>query len=79
MTPSTAPQISGRSMGIPATIGSCSAIYREAAFADWPEDKHLPNAKRLHETNLCLQVHPTLEEEHMHAVGEAVAKAVTAR
>lgn len=59
--------------GIPATIGSCSEIYRERAFG-WT--KRLPNAKQLQATSLCLQVHPSLEEEHMHAVGETVAAAI---
>jgi len=62
--------------GIPATVGSCPEIYLEKAFHDIWSGKRLPNAKRLGETSLCLQVHPTLEEEHMHALWEAVAKAI---
>ena len=58
--------------GIPATVGSCPEIYLEKAFHGlWPKSKRLPNAKELGETSLCLQVHPTLEREHVEAVGFA--------
>jgi dTDP-4-amino-4,6-dideoxygalactose transaminase len=63
--------------GIPATVGSCPEIYLEKAFQGlWPKNQRLPNAKELGETSLCLQVHPTLNPEHMEAVGKATAQAV---
>lgn len=55
--------------GIPATIGSCSEIYREGAFRGTWDGKRLPNAARLQDSSLCFQVHPTITAESMHEIG----------
>lgn len=50
--------------GVPCTVGSCSEIYRERAFAEiYPSEERLPCAAKLGETSLMFQVHPTLTEE----------------
>lgn len=54
--------------------GSCSEIYREAAFrigAAAPQAR-LPVAAELGETSLMWQVHPTLEDRHLHQVCDVV-------
>jgi dTDP-4-amino-4,6-dideoxygalactose transaminase len=67
--------------GVPCFSGSCSEIYLERAFADaelQPAER-LPMARELGETSLMFQVHPTLEEEDLarvcDAVGEVLAEA----
>ena len=49
-------------LGIPALTGWCPEIYLEKAFAGGPfaPPERLPRARRLGETSLQLQVHPTL-------------------
>ena len=50
--------------GVPCTVGSCSEIYRERAFAHLHSaEERLPLAAQLGETSLMFQVHPTLTEE----------------
>ena len=50
--------------GVPCTVGSCSEIYRERAFAHLhPREARFPRAARLGESSLMFQVHPTLTEE----------------
>jgi dTDP-4-amino-4,6-dideoxygalactose transaminase len=51
--------------GIPCFSGSCSEIYREAAFirAAIGPAKPLPVARALGETSLMFPVHPTLSDE----------------
>jgi dTDP-4-amino-4,6-dideoxygalactose transaminase len=60
---------------IPCFTGSCSEIYRERAFRDagLTPAYELPVAKELQETSLAFLVHPTLQEEHMRRVADAVA------
>ena len=53
--------------GVPCSVGSCSEIYREKAFAgEWPEGQRLPVAKELGENSLMFQVHPTLTPNPIH-------------
>ena len=49
-------------LGIPCISGWCPEIYREKAFSGGPfaPPERLPGARRLGETSLILQVHPTL-------------------
>jgi dTDP-4-amino-4,6-dideoxygalactose transaminase len=47
--------------GIKAFHGSCGEIYREAAYAHL-DVQRLAIARRLHETSLMLEVHPTLDQ-----------------
>jgi dTDP-4-amino-4,6-dideoxygalactose transaminase len=60
--------------GIPALTGSCSEIYLEKAFTESPfaHQGRLPVAKELGETSLMFLVHPTLTEEAMHDMADAI-------
>lgn len=63
--------------GVPCLQGSCSEVYREAAFdnTSYRPAERLPNAKRLGETSLMFLVHPTItlvECDKMCAVIEDV-------
>jgi dTDP-4-amino-4,6-dideoxygalactose transaminase len=61
--------------GIPCSVGSCSEIYLEAAFARSRARKwRLPNAKELGETSLMFMVHPTLSEQDIRDTCVAVRK-----
>lgn len=63
--------------GVPCFVGSCSEVYLEKAFqtAGLTPAERLPVARELGETSLMFPVHPTLELEHMHRIGE-VAQSV---
>jgi len=60
--------------GIPCFSGGCSEIYLEKAFekTGLQPAQRLPIAKQLSETSLMFLVHPTLSEEDLHSVGQAV-------
>ena len=60
--------------GVPCFSGSCSEIYLEKAFTDagYGPKERLPVAKELGETSLMFLVHPTLSEEDMHRMADAV-------
>ena len=58
--------------GLRAFSGSCSEIYREAAFADM-EVEPLPVAHELGRTSLMFEVHPTLDRRRLGARAEAFA------
>jgi dTDP-4-amino-4,6-dideoxygalactose transaminase len=64
--------------GAPCFAGSCSEIYRERAFhnACWAPTVRLPVAAELGDTSLMFLVHPTLEEEHIQRVCDAVERVV---
>ncbi len=57
--------------------GSCGEIYREQAFASagLGPAQPLPIAHELHESSLMFQVHPTLTDDDMRAIG-GIARAV---
>jgi dTDP-4-amino-4,6-dideoxygalactose transaminase len=59
--------------GIPCFTGSCSEIYREAAFPeDWrPATRHTI-ARELGETSLMFLVHPTLTDADIQRTGAAI-------
>lgn len=67
-------------LGVPCFTGSCSEIYLEKAFDDVPTRprQRLPVARELGETSLMFLVHPTLTEDWLAEVAEAIA-AVFAR
>jgi dTDP-4-amino-4,6-dideoxygalactose transaminase len=65
----------GRKAGLRIGSGSCSEIYREAAFADLRVSP-LPGAKALGESSMMLEVHPTLDLPRQHARAEALAEIV---
>lgn len=62
--------------GIPCNVGSCSEVYLEKSFeqAGLQPPQRLPVAKQLGETSLAFLVHPTLREEDMQDIADAVAK-----
>jgi len=59
---------------VPCFSGSCSEIYLEKAFEreGLQPSTRLPVAKVLGETSLMFLVHPTLSEQDMHRIAEAV-------
>jgi len=62
--------------GTPVQYGGCAEVYRETAFVSaglGPSDR-LPNAARLHETSIAFFVHPTLTEEDIDDMIDAVRK-----
>ncbi len=61
--------------GIRAFSGSCSEIYREAAFADL-DVQPLPVAKALGDSSLMFEVHPTLDSRRLRDRADAVAEIV---
>jgi len=63
---------------VPCFSGSCSEMYRERAFqnAGLAPAEPLPIAAELGNTSLMFLVHPTLEEEHMHRICDAVADVI---
>jgi len=65
---------------VPCSAGSCSEIYREAAFKgiDIGLEAPLLTARELGETSLALLVHPTLEHPDVLHVA-AVITSVLAR
>jgi dTDP-4-amino-4,6-dideoxygalactose transaminase len=61
--------------GVPCTVGSCSEIYLERAFADaglGPRTR-LAVARELGETSLAFPIHHTLSAEYVDWVGDQVA------
>jgi dTDP-4-amino-4,6-dideoxygalactose transaminase len=59
--------------GLRAFSGSCSEIYREAAFADL-EVAPLPVARALGESSLMFEVHPTLDPMRLRDRADAAAQ-----
>lgn len=64
-----------REAGLRVGSGSCSEMYREAAFADMAVAP-LPVAKAMGESSLMLEVHPTLDLRRQHARADALAEIV---
>jgi dTDP-4-amino-4,6-dideoxygalactose transaminase len=66
--------VSINTAGVPCTVGSCSEIYLENAFAGSSSRPcpRLPVARELGETSLCFLVHPTLEDRHIDRTVEVV-------
>lgn len=60
-------------LGVPCFAGSCSEVYLEKAFpAELRPPERLPVARELGETSLMFLVHPTLSDESVARVCEAV-------
>lgn len=70
-------EISARA--IPCSVGSCSEIYLEEAFASlgYGPKSRLPNARQLGDTSLMFQVHPTLDQSNMERSVEVVREVMT--
>jgi len=65
--------------GVPCMAGSCSEIYREKAFqsaAIAPEEA-LPLAQSMGQRTLMFMVHPTLGEQEMIDIAQAVSKVMS--
>lgn len=62
--------------GVPCTVGSCSEIYLERAFAEHgvAPPGRLPNARRFTETSLMLPVHHRLSDGDVDDVVAAVTR-----
>lgn len=62
--------------GVPCTVGSCSEIYREKAFADrgFGPPAPLPVARELGNTSLMFLVHQSLSKEALDHTSETVAR-----
>jgi dTDP-4-amino-4,6-dideoxygalactose transaminase len=62
--------------GVPGLSGSCSEVYLEKAYQDagLGPNEPLPVARELGETSLMFPVHPTLREEEVHAMADALEK-----
>lgn len=61
--------------GVPVFQGSCSEVYLEKAFdgTGWRPSVRLPVARELGETSLMFLTHPTLADEEVVRVCDAVA------
>jgi len=62
--------------GAPCFHGSCSEVYLEKAFAGTglAPTNRLPIARELGENSLMFPVHPTLSEDDMHHIADAMNK-----
>lgn len=65
--------------GVPCLVGSCSEIYLEQAFVrvGFGPKHRLPEASRMGETSLMLQIHPTLGDQEMNDACRAVRKVMS--
>ncbi|HEV2866495.1 MAG TPA: DegT/DnrJ/EryC1/StrS aminotransferase family protein [Allosphingosinicella sp.] len=61
--------------GIRIFSGSCSEVYREAAFSDMKVEPH-PVAKALGDSSLMFEVHPTLDTRRLRDRADAVAEII---
>lgn len=63
-----------RDRGIPVGSGTCSEVYLEKGLSDlgYGPDRRLPNAKQLGDTSIMLPVHPTMGDEHMERMVDAL-------
>jgi len=61
--------------GVPVYSGSCSEVYLERAFdsTGFRPSKRLPVAKELGETSVMFLVHPTLEQQHIDMMVNALS------
>jgi dTDP-4-amino-4,6-dideoxygalactose transaminase len=60
--------------GIQASVGTCPAIYREAAYARQGRLEFRPNAERLAGTCLTMPTHPTIDESYLADCEAAINK-----
>jgi len=62
--------------GIPVFQGSCSEVYLERAFDDtpWRPEERLPIARELGETSLMFLTHPTLTDDEVDRMCDAIRK-----
>lgn len=62
--------------GVPLLHGSCSEVYLEKAFngTGWRPETRLPIARELGETSLMFLTHPTLNDEDVTRVIDAVVR-----
>ena len=60
--------------GIPASVGTCPEIYREAVYARSAQYERLPNAERLGRETVLLLVHPTMTTQYIEECERAIEK-----
>lgn len=65
--------------GVPCYSGSCSEVYREAAFVDtgFQPLQRLPNAVELGETSLMFLIHPTLLDSEIDRTIDVVRRTMS--
>jgi dTDP-4-amino-4,6-dideoxygalactose transaminase len=61
--------------GIRVFSGSCSEMYREAAFRDLTVER-LPVARELGDASLMFEVHPTLDQWRLRDRADAVSNMI---
>jgi dTDP-4-amino-4,6-dideoxygalactose transaminase len=66
--------------GVPCFQGACTEIYREKSFlvSGLAPEKPLPIAREFGESNFCLLVHPTLNDDDMDRAVEVVKRVMAA-
>jgi dTDP-4-amino-4,6-dideoxygalactose transaminase len=62
-------------LGVPCYAGSCSEVYMEKAFEEtsYRPSVRLANARELGETSLMFLCHPTLTDDHVAKICEALS------
>lgn len=67
------------SRDVPCFQGSCSEVYLERAFdnTDWRPETRLPVAKELGETSLMFLVHPTITDDGLAKITQAVSEVLS--
>jgi len=65
--------------GVNCSVGSCSEIYREKAFSEFPGvmDISYPAARKLGETSMMFQVHPTLKRKALENIVISIKKVLS--
>ncbi|OTG88658.1 DegT/DnrJ/EryC1/StrS family aminotransferase [Acinetobacter sp. ANC 3813] len=65
-------------LGAPCFSGSCSEVYLEKAFdgTPWRPARPLPQAKQLGESSLMFLVHPTLSEQSIQKMVNAIQQVI---
>lgn len=65
-------------LGAPCFSGSCSEVYLEKAFdgTPWRPAQPLPQAKQLGESSLMFLVHPTLSEQSIQKMVNAIQQVI---
>jgi dTDP-4-amino-4,6-dideoxygalactose transaminase len=64
---------------VPLLHGTCPEVYLEKAFDGTPyrPSQRLENARELGETSLMFLVHPTLRDEEVDRIIDAVSQVLT--
>ena len=63
-------------IGVPARVGACPDISREAAFSSDQKQPPHPNAKSIENRTFMLPVHPTLSAENLAFIADGFCRVV---